>query len=119
MNAQNAIAALIHDQLGQTLVGVFAKGVGKDVFDIRVSENDSLLGQLTGPGEGPPRISLGFGLDIAGSSVSTLVNALPTPAGGPFALLKGKDLSDLVNGVRSAFRDSSACSRSSTIPSSV
>jgi hypothetical protein len=104
VNAQNAIAALIHDQLGQTLVGVFAKGVGKDVFDIRVSENDSLLGQLTGPGEGPPRISLGFGLDIAGSSVSTLVNALPTPAGGPFALLKGKDLSDLVNGVRSAFR---------------
>jgi len=105
VNAQNAIAALIHDQLGQTLASVFAKkGVGKDVFDIRVNENDSLLGQLTGPGDGPPRISIGFGLDIAGSSVSTLMNVLPRPAGGPFALLKGKDLSDVVNGVRSAFQ---------------
>ena len=104
MNAQNAIAALIHDQLGQTLARVFSNGVGKDVFDIRADEGDSLLGQLTGPGEGPPRISIGFGLDIAGTSLSTLLNALPRPSGGPFALLKGRDLSDLTDGVRKAFR---------------
>ena len=104
MNAQNAIAALIHDQLGQTLARVFSNGVGKDIFDIRVNEGDSLLGQLTGPGEGPPRISIGFGLDIVGTAVSTLLNALPTPAGGPFALLKGRDLSDLADGVRKALR---------------
>lgn len=104
MNRQNALAALIHDQLGQTLVGVFRDGVSQQIFDIHVNENDSLLGQLTGPGDGPPRISLGFGLDIVGSSASTLLNALPTPAGGPFALLKGNDLTDLVNSVRNALK---------------
>jgi len=104
VNAQNAIAALIHDQLGQTLTKVFSKGVGKDIFDIRTNEGDSLLGQLTGPGEGPPRISIGFGLDIVGTSISTLLNALPTPAGGPFALLKDKDLPDLMAGVRKALQ---------------
>src|SRR5262245_61711320 len=46
VNAQNAIAALIHDQLGQTLTRVFSKGVGKDIFDIHTNEGDSLLGQL-------------------------------------------------------------------------
>ena len=88
MNAQNAIAALIHDQLGQTLARVFSNGVGKDVFDIRAAEGDSLLGQLTGPGEGPPRISIGFGLDIAGTSLSgngrTLAHhEAPAPARDP------------------------------------
>jgi len=104
VNRQNAIAAVIHDQLGQALVRVFAQGVSQDIFEIRVNEDDSLLGQLTGPGEGPPRISLAFGLDILGSSVSTLLNGLPTPASGPFALLRGGDLTDLVDSVRNAFR---------------
>jgi hypothetical protein len=104
VNPQNAIVALIHDQLGQTLARVFSNGVGKDILDIRTNEGDSLLGQLTGPGEGPPRISIGFGLDIVGTSISTLLNALPTPVGGPFALLKGRDLSDLADGVRKALR---------------
>ena len=100
MNGQNAIAALIHDQLGATLVQVFKEGgVSKTLFTINVNENDSLLGQLTGPGEGPPRMSLQFGLDIAGSSVSTLLDALPTPPGGPFAFLKEADLTTLVKRV--------------------
>jgi hypothetical protein len=104
VNTQNAIAVLIHDQLGQTLARVFTGGVGADLFDIRVSANDTLLGQLTGPGDGPPRISIVFGLDIVGTSVSTLLNALPAPAGGPFASLRGRDLADLVSGVRTALR---------------
>lgn len=104
MNIQHAIAALIHDQLGQTLARVFTGGVGADLFDIRVNNNDTLLAQLTGPGIGPPRISIVVGLDIVGNSVSTVLDALPAPAGGPFALLRGRDLADLVNGVRHALR---------------
>lgn len=100
MNPQNAIAALIHDQLGQTLVRVFSEGVGKDLLDIHVNESDSLLAQLTGPGEGPPRISLTFGLDLLASSVSTLLDGLPAPDGGPFGLLKKKDLTELMGRVR-------------------
>jgi hypothetical protein len=104
VNRQNALAALIHDQLGQTLAGVFGRGVGRDIFDIHVDEDDTLLRQLTGPGDGPPRISLAFGLDIVGGSVATLLNALPTPAGGPFALLKGSDLASLVSSVRNTLK---------------
>jgi hypothetical protein len=99
VNGQNAIAALIHDHLGETLVKVFRGGVGNDLFNINVNKDDSLLGQLTGPGDGPPRISLQFGLDVLGTAVSPLLDALPTPAGGPFAFLKEPDLKALVNRV--------------------
>ncbi len=106
MNPQAAIAALIHDQLGQTLKSVFADGVGEGLFDIRrLDGHESLLHQLLAPGEGPPHVSIAFGLDILGNSISGLVGDLgdlPTPSAGPLAFLKTSALADLKAKVREA-----------------
>ena len=106
MNPQNAIAALIHDQVGQTLVRVFSGGasggVARELLDIHVDDNHSLLSQLTRPGDGPPRVSIAFGLDVLGSSVSALLDALPDSDRGPLALLRRADLRELVRRVRDA-----------------
>jgi hypothetical protein len=102
MNVQNAIAAVIHDRLGQKLAGIFQNGVGADLLNIDV-DNDSLVGQLTSPGEGPPRITIGFGLDVLDASISTLLDDLPT-LDRPFAFLRGGQLTDLVRKVHDALR---------------
>src|SRR5262249_15800361 len=51
VNAQNAIATVIHDQLGQTLMAVFTQG--KSPFVIRVNENDALLAHRDPPAAAP------------------------------------------------------------------
>jgi len=87
MNRQHIMAAMIHDQVGQTLVKIL-QGAGRDnPFQIRLGPNETLLGQLAAPGDGPPRISVGFGLDIVDGSVSALLDRLPVPDAGLFARL--------------------------------
>jgi hypothetical protein len=78
MSRENALAALIHDELGQTLSKVFAKGADANPLKILPRDNETLLGQLTAPGDGPPKVTLSFGLDIIQSSVATLLDTLPT-----------------------------------------
>src|SRR5262245_59816809 len=105
MNLQNAVSALVHDQVGQALEGLLKGGSIEDLFSIRVNANESLLGQLTGPGDGPPKISIGFGLDILGTPFKTLLNALPLSDDRPLAFLRKEDLSALVGRVQDALRD--------------
>ncbi len=102
MNRETALVALIHDQLGQILTKVLTQDAGANPFQIHLGEKDTLVGQLATPGDGPPRVSCAFALDIVTSSVSTLLDALPTPASGPFAALKGSDFSELLDKVRNA-----------------
>ena len=59
MSTSNAIAAVIHDQLGQVLTTVLKSG-GKSPFEIHVNPNDGLLQQLQEPGDAAPRVSLTF-----------------------------------------------------------
>lgn len=79
MSRENALAALIHDEIGQTLSRVFAHEANANPFAIAARGSETLVGQLTGPGDGPPKVTLSFGLDIVQSSVATLLDALPTP----------------------------------------
>ena len=99
MSTQNAIVTVIHDQLGQTLMkvfkqgdGLFQKGDADNPFSISVSGSDTLIGQLGDGTDGPPKITLGFALDVAGNSVAALVEALdPTPASAPSAAVSLPD----------------------------
>jgi hypothetical protein len=59
VSTSNAIAAVIHDQLGQVLTTVLKSG-GKSPFEIHVNPNDGLLQQLQEPGDAAPRVSLTF-----------------------------------------------------------
>ena len=73
MSTPNAVAALIHDRLGQTLRDVFGRALNGNpatMFQIQLQPGDSLVAQLEEPGEGPPRVTLGFVLDIVTSSIS-------------------------------------------------
>src|SRR5262245_57573915 len=97
MSTENAVLTVIHDQLGQILTTVFAKG--NNPFTITVGPSDGLLSQLQAPGDDPPRISLGFGLDILNTSVSALLDALPASASGPLGAL---GVSQVLDKVRSA-----------------
>jgi hypothetical protein len=101
MSTDNAIAAVIHDQLGEVLAGVFRRG-GRSPFRIDVNPDDGLLKQLEEPGDAPPRISIGLGLDILGTSVSALLDALPASGAGPLGVLRLPDATQLVDRVRSA-----------------
>jgi len=101
MSTQHAVLTILHDQLGQVLATVFASE-GSNPFVIRVNPGDGLLAQLQTPGDDPPRVSLGFGLDILTTSVSVLLGALPTSPAGPLILLDKLDVSQLVEKVRSA-----------------
>jgi len=104
VNLQNAVAAVVHDQLGQTLMRVFRGDADANPFVFGGGEDVSLVSQLTGPGTGPPRMSIGFGLDLVGSSLATVLDALPTPDAGRFNLLKGPDLIALRDQVKTALR---------------
>jgi hypothetical protein len=89
---------LIHDRLGQTLKDVFGKAASGnpiDIFSISLSPGDTLVGQLEEAGDGPPRVTLGFVLDIINSSVSTL------PGGAGLSL---PDPAELLRNVRNALR---------------
>ena len=101
MSTQGAIAAVIHDQLGQILMTVFRPN-GRSPFGISVSPGDGLLQQLEEAGDAPPRVSLGFGLDIVTSSVSALLDALPAPSAGASGVLGLPDVSRLLDDVRRA-----------------
>jgi hypothetical protein len=94
----NAATALIHDRLGQTLKDVFgraASGNPIDIFSISLPPGDTLVGQLEEAGDGPPRVTLGFVLDIISSSV-------PTLPGGPGLNLP--DPAELLRNARNALR---------------
>ncbi|HEY7039489.1 MAG TPA: hypothetical protein VID28_11570 [Methylomirabilota bacterium] len=105
MSTPNALTALIHDRLGQTLKDVFAKAASGNPTDIfRISpEQDSLVAQLEAPGDGPPRVTLGFLLDIVSSAVPTvpdgpgpaeLLGKIRTALRGRLAFFKQMDLED-------------------------
>lgn len=102
MNLQNTAAAFVHNQMGQALEGLLRNGAIDHLFNIDVNPGESLLGQLTGPGDGPPKISIGFGLDILGTPFSALLNALPVADGSPFALLRGGALTALRSRIKDA-----------------
>ena len=112
MSTQNAIVTVIHDQLGQTLMkvfkqgdGLFQKGDADNPFSISVSGSDTLIGQLGDGTDGPPKITLGFALDVAGNSVAALVEALdPTPASAPSAAVSLPDPGAVFDKVRGALR---------------
>ena len=75
MGTPNALTALIHDRLGQTLKDVFARtasGNPADILKFGLNPGDTLVAQLEEPGDGPPRVTLGFLLDIVGSAVPTV-----------------------------------------------
>ena len=59
MSTNNAIAAVIHDQLGQVLTKAFKPG-GENPYKINPNPNDGLLKQLQEPGDAAPRVSLTF-----------------------------------------------------------
>ena len=100
-NAQTIIAAVIHDQLGQTLMTVFSRG-GQSPFEIRFAADDTLLAQLEQPGTDPPRVSLSFVLDVLTSAVSALADALPAVAPGPLGLLARADVPRVLENIRNA-----------------
>jgi hypothetical protein len=102
VNAQNAIATVIHDQLGQTLMGVFSQG--KSPFVIRVNANDALLAQLEQPGTDPPRVSLSFVLDVLANSVSAVADALPASVAGSAGELARPDVSQVLDKVRGTLK---------------
>lgn len=103
MNAQNAIATVIHDQLGQTLVGVFSPG-GRSPFEIRFDAGDTLLHQLQQPGTDPPRVSLSFVLDVLTNSVTAFADALPQSASGPLGVLARPDVPHVLDSIRNALQ---------------
>jgi len=106
VSTPNALTALIHDRLGQTLKDVFAKtanGNPADIFKIALSPGDTLVAQLEAPGDGPPRVTLGFLLDIVSSAVPTvpdgsgpgeLLAKIRTALKGRLAFFKQMDLED-------------------------
>jgi hypothetical protein len=99
MPTANALSALVHDRLGQTLRDVFARaGTGNpgSLFEIRLEQNDTLVRQLEDGSDGPPRVTLGFALGIIGNAVP----ALPE-LGGQNRL----DPGDLVRRLQSAVRE--------------
>ena len=98
MTIDNAIAAVIHDQLGQALTSAF-KPDGKSPFVI-VKPDDGLLKQLQEPGDASPRVSVGFALDIVTAAVSVLLNALPAP--GPLGTLPRLDAGQLLDKLKGA-----------------
>jgi hypothetical protein len=111
MSTQNAIFALIHDQLGDTLMKVFQQGDGLftadpgNPFRISVLGGEGLVQQLSDGTDGPPKITLAFALDIAGASGAAFVNALepvfslPSAGAGPTARI---DPAEVLNKVRTA-----------------
>jgi hypothetical protein len=101
MPRENVIAALIHDRLGQILLGVFSQGATANPFQIAVRDDNPLVTQLTGPQDGPPSISVGFVLDIFSSIPDALLDAA-SPPGGPLAALRG---ADLLGKLRDALRE--------------
>jgi hypothetical protein len=101
VSTDSAIAAVIHDQLGQVLTTVFKPG-GKSPFEIRVNPDDGLLKQLQQPGDAAPRVSLGFALDIVTAAVSVLLDALPAP--GPLGVLPRLDGLQLLDKLRGALQ---------------
>jgi len=104
MNLQNALSAVVHDQVGHALEGLLRGGPIENLFNIRVSPTESLLGQLTGPGDGAPRISIGFGLDILGTPFRTVTERLPLSNDRPLGLLRTEELSALIGRVQDALR---------------
>jgi len=99
VSTTNAIAAVIHDQLGQVLTKAFKPG-GENPFKINTKPNDGLLKQLQEPGDAAPRVSLGFALDIGSSALAALLDILP--ASGPLGALPkldGLQLLDKLRGV--------------------
>jgi hypothetical protein len=105
MPTANALSALVHDRLGQTLRDVFARaGTGNpgSLFEIRLEQNDTLVRQLEDGSDGPPRVTLGFALGIIGNAVP----ALPE-LGGQNRL----DPGDLVRRLQSAVRERARCGR--------
>jgi hypothetical protein len=104
MSRENALAALIHDEIGQTLSRVFAKEANANPLEIAPRDSETLVGQLTAPGDGPPKVTLSFGLDIVQSSIATLLDALPTPDLKHLQPLKPPDVLELLNTVRGAIK---------------
>ena len=102
MSTENAVLTIIHDQLGQVLTGVFARANSSNPFTIAVNADDGLLKQLNQDGDDPPRISLGFGLDVLNTSVSAVLGALPVSGPTPFGLLDLSNVSQVLDKVRSA-----------------
>jgi hypothetical protein len=98
VSTPTAVTALIHDRLGQTLKDVFGKaasGNPSDIFNISLQPGDTLVGQLEEVGDGPPRVTLGFVLDIISSSVPILPD-------GPGLNLA--DPAEILRNVRNALR---------------
>jgi hypothetical protein len=79
VSTENAMVALILDQLGQTLVAVFQQGVLP--FGISFNANDTLMRQLANPDVTVPRVSLGFVRDIATTSAAALLDTLNQQGG--------------------------------------
>lgn len=110
MSTQNAIVSVIHDRVGEVLRNVFAGGdalfsgsAPDNPFKISTDGSQSLIAQLSDGSDGPPKISIGFVLDVAGSAVSALVADLnpsfsaPTTGSG-----RAQDLGGIVDKVKGA-----------------
>ena len=86
MSTPNAVSALLHDRLGKILQDVFGRAPTADLSDLfRIDPADRLIAQLEGAGEGPPRVTLGFLLDLVSSSPLAALRdgdrlSLPDPA---------------------------------------
>ena len=85
MSMPNAVSALLHDRLGQTLQDVFGRPPAANLSDLfRIDPADSLVRQLEAPGEGPPQVTIGFLLDIVSGPLAALRDvdrlSLPDPA---------------------------------------
>jgi hypothetical protein len=112
VSTQSAIVTVIHDQLGQTLEkvfkqgdGLFEKGGADNPFSISTNGTDTLIGQLTDGTDGPPKITLGFALDIAGDSVAALIDALnPAPTSDTSAAPSLPDPGAVLDKVQNALR---------------
>jgi hypothetical protein len=78
--------------------------VGPDLINIQVGDNGRLIDQLRSPGDGPPRISIGWGLNIVDRSLSDALAALPRPDGGPVPFLARNVFEDLRRKVREDLR---------------
>jgi hypothetical protein len=99
VSTTNAIAAVIHDQLGQVLTKAFKPG-GENPFKINTNPNDGLLKQLQEPGDAAPRVTLEFVLDIGSAALSALLEILPTSGPlGALPKLNGLQLLDKLKGV--------------------
>ena len=91
MSMPNAVTALIHDRLGQTLKDVFARAASGDptaLLEILPQPGDTLVAQLEEGGDGPPRVTLGFALDIVTSAVPRLPDGPGLDLPDPVELLR-------------------------------